>query len=447
MPLERLATSDVFWDRVVSITPMGEQDTYDLTVEHDHNFVANGLIVHNSHAAAYALVAYQCAYLKALYPAEFMAATMTSELSDTSRIFTLIEESRRMGIEVRPPDVNRSDLRFSIEDGAIRIGLAAIKNVGEGAVEELIRAREAGGAFKSLFDLASRVPSGMLNKRVVESLILAGSCDELGGRASMYAGAGMALDYAASAQRERESGQSSLFGGAGESSFVSSVPPLPQVPEWSGRERSAKEKEGLGFYLSDHPLMHLRNEVAAVATHDIFTALESEDGTEVRIVGIVAEKKQIMTKSGKLMGKVQIEDLTGRVECTLFAEAWEASKALLETDAIIVVNGKVEKRGDFGPQILLNDVRAWEQGLMVYRPSLQIEMRAEHLTEDLLRSIDEVLAAFPGDAEVYLHIVKPDHSRLAMRSRRCRVAQDEAVVAGLKERVPGCRVRWGKGGA
>jgi DNA polymerase-3 subunit alpha len=447
MPLERLATSDVFWDRVVSITPMGEQDTYDLTVEKDHNFVADGLIVHNSHSAAYALVAYQCAYLKAHYPAEFMAATMTSELSDTARIFTLIEESRRMGIEVRPPDVNTSDLRFSIEDGAIRIGLAAIRNVGEGAVEALIAAREADGAFKDVFDMAGRVAAGVFNRRVLESLICAGACDALGPRAAMFAAAGMALDHAASVQRERESGQSSLFGGTEDAGLTSAAPPLPQVPDWTGRERSAKEKEGLGFYLSDHPLMHIRDEVAAVATHTLAEALESDDGTEVRIVGIVSEKKQIMTKSGKLMGKVHLEDLSGRAECTLFSDAWEISKPLLEADAIVIGIGKVEKRGDFGPQILLNEVRGWERGAGSFRPILQIEMRAEELTEDRLRSIDEVLALYPGDSDVYLHIVRPDHSRLAMRSKRCRVAQAEGLLEGLKARVPSCRARWGKGGA
>ena len=445
--LERLATSDVFWDRVISITPMGEQDTYDLTVEKDHNFVADGLIVHNSHSAAYALVAYQCAYLKAHYPAEFMAATMTSELSDTARIFTLIEEARRMGIAVRPPDVNTSDLRFSIEDGAIRIGLAAIRNVGEGAVEALIAARETGGAFHDLYDLAGRVAAGVFNRRVLESLICAGACDALGPRAAMFAAAGMALDHAASVQRERDSGQSSLFGGTEDAGLTSAAPPLPQVPDWTGRERAAKEKEGLGFYLSDHPLMHIRDEVAAVATHTLADALESEDGTEVRIVGIVSEKKQIMTKSGKFMGKLHLEDLSGRAECTLFSDAWEAAKPLLEADAIVIGIGKVEKRGDFGPQILLNEVRAWERGAAAFRPILQIEMRAEELTEDRLRHIDEVLSLYPGDSDVYLHIVRPDHSRLAMRSKRCRVAQAEGLIEGLKQRVPGCRVRWGKGGA
>src|SRR5262245_33006413 len=180
--LLELAASDVYWDRVVSIEYKGEQDVYDLEVEGDHNFVADGLIVHNSHSAAYALVAYQCAWLKANHPAEFMAATMSSEMGDSGRLLTLVEECRRMGLDLLPPDVNRSRWKFTIEDGKIRIGLGAIRNVGQGAVDTLLTARDANGPFATLYDLAAAAPPGTLNKRVVESLVAAGACDSLGPR-------------------------------------------------------------------------------------------------------------------------------------------------------------------------------------------------------------------------------------------------------------------------
>jgi DNA polymerase-3 subunit alpha len=398
-----------------------------------------------AHSAAYALIAYQCAYLKAHYPAEFMAATMSSEMSDSARLLTLLEETRRMKHAVLPPDVNRSEWKFTIEDGAVRLGLGAVRNVGQGAVEALLAARAGGEGFASLHDLAMRLPAGAFNRRQLESLVGAGACDSLGApREAMYAGAAMALDHAASLHREKASGQSSLFGGD-DTSIAVSAPPLPALPAWSSHERSAKEKESLGFYLSDHPLAHLREEIERIATHPIAMALEAGDGAEVRVVGIVADVKQVTTRAGKLMARVTLEDLSGRVECTVFPEAYEQSRALLQVDSILVAAGRIEVREERGASLLLSDVKPWEQGREQFRPVLQIEMRAEELTEERVLAIDEVLAAHEGESEVYLYIVKPDHSRLAMRARKRRVAQSDGLVAGLKERVPSCRVRWGKG--
>ena len=398
-----------------------------------------------SHSAAYALVAYQCAYLKGNYPAEFMAATMSSETHDSARLQTLLEETRRMKIAVLPPDVNRSEWKFTIEDGKVRLGLGAVRNVGQGAVEALLAARAEGGAFTSLFDLATRLSAGAFNRRQLESLVGAGACDSLGaGREAMYAGAAMMLDHAASLHREKASGQSSLFGDEGGSIAVV-APPLPSVPEWSKGDRAAKEKESLGFFLTDHPLAHLREEIARIATHPIAQALEAGDGAEVRVVGMVAEVKQVTTKAGKLMARVTLEDLSGRVECTVFPEAYEQSRALLQADAVLVASGRVEMREDRGAALLLSEVKPWEQGRGEYRPVLQIEVRAEELTEERILAMDEVLAAHPGESEVVLYIVKPDHSRLAMRARSRRVSQADGIIPGLKARMPSCRVRWGKG--
>jgi DNA polymerase-3 subunit alpha len=399
-----------------------------------------------SHSAAYAMVAYQCAYLKGNYPAEFMAATMSSEMHDSARLQALLEEVRRMKIVMLPPDVNRSGWKFTIEDGCIRMGLGAVRNVGQGAIESLLAARAEGGAFTGLYDLAMRLPAGALNRRQLESLVGAGACDPLGAtREAMFAGAALALEHAASLHREKASGQSSLFGGDETSAIAVSAPPMPAVAPWSNRERSAKEKESLGFYLSDHPLAEMREEIERIATHPIAQALEQGDGAEVRVVGIVSETRQLTTKAGKLMGMVVLEDMSGRVECTVFPEAYEQARALLQADTIVVASGRVEVREERGPKLLLTEVKPWEQGREQFRPVLQIEVRAEELTEERVVAIDEILASHPGESEVYLYIVKPDHSRLAMRARRRRVAQHDGLIAGLKERVPSCRVRWGKG--
>ena len=441
--LSAIAHSEVFWDRIDSISSRGVQDTYDLTVEGHHNFVANGIVVHNSHSAAYALLAYQCAYFKAKYPAEFMAATLSSEMNDSARIVTLIEEVRRLGIELHPPDINRSEWKFTIEDGAIRFGMGAVRNVGQGAVEVVVEARRAGGVFSHLYDLTRRLDPRALNRRVLESLVAAGAMDELGGdRATLFEALGPAIDHASALQRERESGQSSLFGGDTEEMSVTN-PPLAEVEPWTMRERAQREKDVLGFYLSEHPLEPLRDQLGTLATHTVTEVLHVEEGTEVRVAALIGEIKKLTTRAGKPMAIVTLEDLSGRVECTVFPEAYEASRSILEPDQIVVATGRVEVRDD-RHRLLLSEIRGLEQARLAYRRCLHIEVRADDLSEERLAGIEEVLSAFPGDSDVYLHIVMPDHSREAMRSKRFHVAESEEVVAKLRGRQPSLRARWGK---
>ena len=401
-----------------------------------------------SHSAAYAMVAYQCAWLKGHYPAEFMAAAMTSEMSDSARILTLVDECRRKGIELLAPSVNHSNWKFTIEDGRIRIGMGAVRNVGQGAVDVLTRTRTAGGPFKDLFDLATRVPAGAINKRVLESLVAGGAADAFGAhRAKLFAGAAVALDHASAVHRDQASGQSSLFGDDSGGLGVAIAPPLPDVPVWSKRDAGAREKEVLGFYFSEHPLEHIRADIEKVATYGIGSVLELSDGAEVRVVGLVGEIKQLTTKAGKLMAMVVLEDLTGRIECTLFPEAYEQVRNTLATDTVVVASGRIEVREERGTKLLLQEIRPWETAQLQYKPVLHIEVRAEDLSEASIAGMDEVLSAYPGDSDVVLYIVKPDHSRLAMRSRRFKVREDEGLTAGLKAHVPSCRVRWGRGGA
>jgi DNA polymerase-3 subunit alpha len=359
---------------------------------------------------------------------------------------TLIGECRRMGLPILPPDVNRSAWGFTIEEGAIRYGLGAVRNVGQAVVEALVAARQAGGAFTDLFDLARRLDARGMNRRVLESLIAAGACDGLGGeRGALFAAAGAMLERAAAFRRARESGQSSLFGESGEGSVAVVSPPLPPAPPWTGRERSAREKEVLGFYFSEHPLEHLRERLEALVTHRIAEAVQLEDRSEVRVGGLVAEIKPIMTKTRRPMAVVTLEDLSGRVECTVFPDVYEGARALLAAESVVVAAGRVESRDDRGVKLLLSEVRGLEEARRVWRRSLHVEIRVEELTEERLAAIDEVLSAHPGQADVYLHIVRPDHSRLALRSRRFTVAEDDRLIAGLKQAHPALRVRWGKG--
>jgi DNA polymerase-3 subunit alpha len=399
-----------------------------------------------SHSAAYALLAYQCAYLKAHYPAAFMAATLTSEVNDSARIVTLIEECRRLGLTILPPDVNRSQWSFTLEAGQIRFGLGAVRNVGQAPVESLVRARAEGGPFRDLYDLARRLEGRVLNRRVLESLVAAGACDSLGSeRGALFAAAGPVLDRVAALQRDRESGQSSLFGEADGDAAVEMAPPPPtDFASWSTRDRSNREKEVLGFYFSEHPLEPLREQMARLATHSIADAAQLEDGQEVRVAALVSEVKPITTRAGKRMAVVTLEDLTARIECTVFPDTYEAARTLLAPEQVLVASGRIELREDRSPRILIAEVRPLEEAQRAYRRSLHLEVRAEALSETWLEGVDQVLSTFPGESEVYLHIVRPDHSRMAMRSRRFRVAEDDRLLAQLRERYPAVRAGWVK---
>ena len=201
----------------------------------------------------------------------------------------------------------------------------------------------------------------------------------------------------------------------------------------------------LGFYFSEHPLTPLREVLEKLATQRVADALQLEDGAEVRLAGLVSEVKPIVTKAGKRMAIVTLEDLTGRIECTVFPDTYEAARSLLTAENVVVASGRIEVREDRGTKLLLGEVRGLEEAHEAYRRCLHIEVRAEELSEERLAAIDQVLSSHPGPAEVYLHIVRPDHSRMAMRSRRFTVAEDDRVIAHLKQVHHSLRVRWAKG--
>lgn len=254
------------------------------------------------------------------------------------------------------------------------------------------------------------------------------------------------LEHASALQREKESGQSSLFG-EGDGGVAVAAPSMPDAEPWSHRERSAKEKEALGFYFSDHPLAPMRETLARVATHTAADAQECEDGSEVRLAGLLGDVRRITTRSGKQMAAVQFEDLTGRIEVTLFPEAYETHRERLVPESIVCLSGRIEVSEERGSKLLLSNLEPFEAAQDTYRPCLHLEVRAEALSEAQIAAIDDVLCSHGGPCEVYLHIVKPDHSRLAMRSKKFRVSEDDAVMHALRERVGGIKVWWGKGAA
>ncbi len=295
-----------------------------------------------AHSACYALVAYQTAFLKANYPVEFMTALLTSVADTHDKISLYVAESRKRGIEVLPPDVNASRDGFSVEQGNIRFGLTAIKGVGGGAVEAIVAAREADGPFADLFDFCCRVESTLCNRLALEALIKAGGMDRLpGNRAQKLAILDNAIEAGQSAARDKAAGQISLFGDIAESAQIM-APQLPPLDEYPSKQLLEMEREFLGLYISDHPLNAHQETLTSQRTALVEELAEARPGEEVTVGGMLVGVKSYTTKTGKLMGFLTLDDLTGTLEVTAFSDTYEKYNAYLQTDAIVLIKGTVD---------------------------------------------------------------------------------------------------------
>ena len=312
-----------------------------------------------AHATCYGLIAYQTAYLKANYTVEYMTSVLTAFRDNAEKVAAAIAECRRLGIEVRPPDVHRSGLGFTVEGEAIRFGLLAVKNVGEGAIESIIDARTDGGEFRSLTDFCSRVDLRLANRKVLESLIRVGALNAFGHPAQLLLGLDDALAAGQATQRDRVSGQTSLFDmGADDAAALER--PLPATPETPVRERLRWEKELMGLYLSDHPMGEVAERVGLFVT--AYTGDlkdESLDGQRVVLGGIVTGQRTILTKSKSTMAVVTIEDLQGTVEIVVFPKTYEQTMGMWRDGAILLVAGRVDHRGDEA-SLLADSVWDWD---------------------------------------------------------------------------------------
>ena len=332
-----------------------------------------------AHATCYGLIAYQTAYLKANYTVEYMTAVLTAFRSNEEKVAAAIAECRRMAIEVRPPDVHRSDVEFTVEGDAIRFGLLAVKNVGQGAIESIIAARDVGGRFTSLTDFCSRADLRLLNKRVLECLIKVGAFNEIGRPGQLLDALDRAMDAGQFIQQERTSPQMSIFGGSAEAE-LSTDDKLLDVPEEPSRVRLRWEKELLGLYLSEHPMGEVAEQVGQFVTaYSGDLKDESLDGQRVVVGGIVTGFRTIITKSKSTMGVATIEDLQGAVEVVVFPKLHEQTLGTWQEGSILLVAGRVDHRGEEtslladlvldwdaavarGPEAFARDVAAGDRG-------------------------------------------------------------------------------------
>ena len=347
-----------------------------------------------SHSAAYALVAWQTAYLKAHYPAEFMAAMLTS-IMDTQKVPQYIDLCRHMGIPILPPDINASAARFSVDGEAIRFGLAAVRNVGEAAIEDIVRDREQNGGFRSLVDFCARVDARTVNKRVLESLIKCGAFDSLGARRSqLLAILPMAISEAANQQKDLLSGQLGLFGET-ELQQVAHLE-LPDIEEAPRRERLQWEKENTGFYITGHPLDDYREKLENLPNLASLQEGGVKDKQTLRIGGLVVESKNITTRKGETMCFATIEDYMGRMEATVFPRTYYQYVNLLAPDTPLVLQGRADITDD-GVKILVDKI--WR--LDEYQPEYYLILPDGGLAVEKQKALDELLSKHHGKSPTY----------------------------------------------
>ena len=358
-----------------------------------------------SHSAAYALVTFQTAYLKAHHPTEFMAALLTSEMGNTDKMVGYFTECRERGIPILPPDVNESQKNFTIVEGGIRFGLAAIKNVGGSAIESIIARREAEEPFSSFFDFCCRIDMHKVNKRVLEGLIKVGAFDSMQTkRAQLMAVMEQTLDEANAIQEERALGQTSLFEAleADASNAHAPARPLPPIDEWQQAQILQFERELTGFYITAHPLTQHAEALRLLATHTTATLHEAHEGREVKICGVIASLKVTTTKKGNRMAYVQLEDLQGLVEVIVFPELFQSCSEFLHTDTVIQALGTVDHM-DTGTRLKATKLESLHDLQTRTVKQVVVCLMETPDTWGKLPKLQEVLHRHPGPAPIAFH--------------------------------------------
>lgn len=389
-----------------------------------------------AHTAAYGLVSYWTAYLKEYYPAEYMAALLTSVKDDKTKLAVYLGECRRMGITVLPPDVNESSALFTAVGHDIRFGMTAIRNVGANVVAEIVAARAAKGAFMSFTDFLDKVPAVVCNKRTIESLIKGGAFDSLGHiRRALIVVHEQAVDAVIGVKRKEAEGQFDLFADLGdaEGEGVSFAIDLPDLPEWNKKQLLAFEREMLGLYVSDHPLSGLEQVLARAAETSIATLLEDEgrtDGSTVTVAGLITSLQRKMSKQGNAFALVTVEDLEASVEVMFFGDTYLAYSTVLAEDQVVAVRGRVRRRDDTlslqAIELTLPDVSAGDDA------PVTLHMPETRCTVPVMERLREILSAYPGSTSVHVRLTKPGRATVMRLDDALRVDRNPGLYGDLK---------------
>jgi DNA polymerase-3 subunit alpha len=403
-----------------------------------------------SHSAAYALLAYQTAYLKTHYPVEFMAALLTSETSKPESVVKYIGECREIGISVEPPDVQISGAQFTPHGEAIRFGLAAVKNVGGNAIESIMKAREeVGGRFKSFWEFCEKVDLRVMNKRVIESLIKAGALDSLGKRGPLMAAVDKAMERAQKAQKDAAHGQTGLFGLFNEAPAPGqSNDDLPRVADWEEGERLANEKEVLGFFVSGHPLdkyaEKLHNLTGIITTAEALErkpperawGKQADPADDIQVAGmIIGLRVQKSKRDQKLYAQAALEDATGKIDLICFSRDYERLQGQLKIEAPVVVRGVLMGDEDAAPKISVSSIQALEDVQVKLPAGIRIRINLDRATEEMFAGLKSAADAAPGPGKVMLHLEKKGEYAVILEPPDMNVAADRTWVARVEELV------------
>ncbi len=422
----------VFVDRAAlrGVPPETAQHIFELVA----HFAEYGF--NRSHSAGYAVLAYQTAFLKARYPVEFMAASLSSEMNDSDRIMALLAECRRMGITVLPPDVRASHADFRVEDAAIRFALAAVKGLGRAAAEAICAAREAQGVWQDYFAFCESVAGGALNRKALEALIQAGALDGFGGsRAQLMAALPHALERGAALRRDRESGQTSLFGAgaSGPAAEVVARPVLPACAPWDVGESLRREKEALGFYLTQHPLDPYRTLVALLALPSLQAVSEMPDRASVRVAGVITKLNRGVTSRGEVMAALSLEDFAGRMEVLAFGNAVASCHACEGLEAPVLVTGRVAAREGRPPRIFADGMQPLQDLICGERLTLHVALHGD-ASDDHVVWLRELLGKqAERGVPVFVHIDHGSPEGAVVQLRGARPAIDGPLLDTLTD--------------
>jgi DNA polymerase-3 subunit alpha len=383
-------------------------------------------------------VAYQTAYLKANYPAHFMAALLTIEAANTDKLAMYLGECRELGVSILQPDLNASELRFTVVDGAVRFGLCAVKNVGEGAVLSMLDVRRELGRIDSMFTLCEHADLRLVNKRVFESLIKAGALDSLvagdrsmaSRRACLFAAVDKALEHGSRHQRDRDKGQSQLFGGADDQDMPGAVP-LAEAAPWTEIQQLAGEKEALGFYMSGHPLERFAPEMKIFGARRVAELTASE--ADVWTGGIVSGLRPLKTKKGDRMAVFMLDDVGGAVEVVVFPEAFGRHGSLVEADAMLLVRGKYE-RDDESARIVATELLPIAALTERTTREVIIHLTGPSQARRTMEALAELLSRHRGDRKVFLELDVKGQRALRVRADAVqRVKPTERLVLEVEQ--------------
>lgn len=429
------------------------------------NFAGYGF--NKSHSAAYALIAYQTAYFKAHFPVEFMAAILTSDMSNTDNIIKYIGECRDMGIKILPPAINESKQDFTVIDNKIRFGLAAIKNVGGAAVDVILKIREQ-GQFTSIADFCARVDLRKVNKRVIESLIKCGAFDftEIT-RAQLLASLDRIMEISHSAQKDKDSGQMGLLALGAAGTDFKSIHSLPKTEEWSESQLLNYEKESLGFYITSHPLEKYTEVLKQLANTDTEDIKDKENGADVSIAGVAAAVKEINTKKGERMAFVTLEDNKGSLEVIVFSDVYKNAVSYINSDIPILIKGKVDKDEE-NIKVIANAVYSIEEAIKIKNrgqtpdklnrgqwaslplqavsrgdsknidpelanlPSVHIKAGTAKLKNSSLKDIKRILNVHSGNVPVYVHLLWDDRDVVIAIPDELKVTPSEKLIKDIE---------------